>query len=209
MFTLMNITSYISVSLKPNFQWIQPQVLSLRWTKFLFSCVASKDNSEKNVKNTANTNNNNNTDQSTHMFEHENTTSDSALVNEESSALDQLIINSVRTKPALWEHASKKSTPASTWNLWETVCGEVEVPRSKRDDIKQRWTSLRNRYMKAHNTFLKHKISGKAANAKNRKVGNNFAGSKYPIKEDETRYKSGFLHYNEMSFLSDTVEVPK
>ena len=143
------------------------------------------------------------------MLKYGNTSSDSVLVNEETFVLDQLIINSVRAKPALWAHASKKSTPASTWNLWETVCTEVGVTRSKRDEIKQRWTSLRNRYMKAHNTFLKHKRSGKAANAKNRKVGNNFAASKDPIEEDETRYKSGFIYYEEMSFLSDTVEIPK
>lgn len=104
------------------------------------------------------------------------------------TSLEELIINSVRTKPPLWDTDCAKKFPSQTLELWEQVCTEVGQPISKRDVIKSTWSSLRNKFMKARNVVKQYKPSGAAA---------------------KKRKTSGFVFYEEMLFLADSVDIPK
>lgn len=117
---------------------------------------------------------------------------------------DQLIINAVKLRPSLWDPVSKKTTPSAIWNQWEMVCTKIGVSTTQREKVKAQWSNLRNRYMKANKTFTKYKESGKAAKAQKRQL----LGSDCSA-ESERPFKSGFIYFEEMSFLSDTVAVPE
>lgn len=103
-------------------------------------------------------------------------------------SLDELVINSVQEKPALWNQEYAKKFPAQTWELWERVCKEVGFPVTKRNVIKSVWLGLRKKFMAARTKALKQKPSGGAAN--------------------KTR-KNQFIFYDQMMFLADTVDVPE
>lgn len=119
---------------------------------------------------------------------------------------DQLIINAVRLRPGLWEPCSRKKTPSSVWDLWEKVCVEIGVERIQRDAVKDRWANLRKRYTNAYKTFTKYKESGKAAQGQEHQL----LGSNCSEKQSaENTFISGYVYFKEMSFLSETVEVPE
>lgn len=96
--------------------------------------------------------------------------------------------------------------PSATWNLWEVVCQEIGVPVSERDKIKKQWTNLRDRYMKAYKTFLKYSKSGKAAKKKN---APGTTTNEESSDASKGKFKSGFIYFEQMNFLSDTADVPK
>lgn len=110
--------------------------------------------------------------------------------------LDQLIISAVQNRTVLWKPNEVCKTPAENWQVWEEVCKEVGLPTSERKTAKDAWTKLRGKYVKARKTFDKfsHKHSGMAANANNNKA---------------QEFRSGFIYFDEMSFLADVVDVPE
>ena len=103
------------------------------------------------------------------------------------TSLDELIINSVRARPPLWNHDFVKKFPSQTLELWEQVCIEVGQPISKRDSIKTMWSSLRSKFMKAWSVALKPRKSGDAA---------------------RKRKTSGFVFYEQMLFLAYAIDIP-
>lgn len=109
-----------------------------------------------------------------------------------SKNFDQLIISAVQKRSMLWKKNETCSTPSENLNIWEEVCKEVGVPITDRGTIKSKWNDLRGRYMKARQTFLKYEKSKSGQAAK--KAGKEF--------------KSGFIYWEDMSFLADTVDVP-
>lgn len=104
------------------------------------------------------------------------------------TTLDELIINSVRARPALWNPEAANKFPSQTQELWEQVCKEVGQPIHKRDQIKKMWGDSRNKFMKARKVALKWKPSGAAASKKK---------------------ASAFIFYEEMLFLVDVIDVPE
>lgn len=106
--------------------------------------------------------------------------------------LDQLIISAVQKRTALWRKDQLCNTPSENLHIWEEVCKEVGLPVTDRGLVKTKWNDLRSRYMKARQTFLKYESSnsGRASKA---------AGKKF---------KSGYIYWEDMSFLADTVDVP-
>lgn len=79
------------------------------------------------------------------------------------TTLDELIINCVRNRPALWDGDSAKKFPAQTQQLWEEVCQEVGQPITKRDNIKAIWFDLRDKFRRARKNATKPMKSGAAA----------------------------------------------
>lgn len=107
---------------------------------------------------------------------------DSRIIN------DELLIEAVRTKKSLWD-MSKSKMPVQTKDLWSKVCCEIGLPPEMRTEVSNRWTNLRNRYLKARKTHLGYLKSGSAAK--------------------KPKFQSGFIFYDQMSFLSETTDVPE
>lgn len=109
------------------------------------------------------------------------------------SNFDQLVISAVQKKTKLWKPNEVCKTPAECLQVWEEVCKEISLPTSERKRVKEAWTKLRGKYMKARKTYNQYTTSqsGMAAKAKGEK------------------FRSGFIYFDEMAFLSDVVDVPR
>lgn len=101
---------------------------------------------------------------------------------------DELLIEAVRKRKSLWD-MSKSKMPVQSKDLWSSVCAEIGLPLEMRNDVSSRWTNLRNRYLKARKTHVAYLKSGSAAK--------------------KQKFQSGFIYYEQMSFLSDFTDVPE
>lgn len=105
----------------------------------------------------------------------------------------QILISAVQKRSVLWKTSEMSKTPSAGWQVWECVCDEIGLPRSDRKSVKEEWCKLRGKYMKAQGTYKKYLASqsGQAAKAQGKP------------------FKSGFVYFEEMSFMSDIVDVPR